>query len=222
MFSEKLVRWSGLATIVGAIVLAVSFSVPYLLSPQGDIPFSVEAANPIYQVNTLFVLVGFILVFFGLLGLYARQAEKAGIVGVVVFALVTVFTMMLISLAWLMAFVVPSLAEAVPAYLDAEPTGRLGIGFMLGWLGAPVSWLLLGGLTLYTRVLPRWITLTFIGGVFVNLVLGFVLPENVSSLLWIINEVIAAASIGILGYGLWSQHEMTTTTTHHHPIPVGI
>ena len=75
-------------------------------------------------------LLGGVLVLLGLVGIYVRQSEESGILGLVGF-LVAFFGMaLLVGSAWFQLFVAPFFAVEAPGALDAEPAGMLAVGFV--------------------------------------------------------------------------------------------
>lgn len=107
--------------------------------------------------------------FFGLLGLagvYARQASKAGWLGLMGYVLLSFWLVLVLGFSFVEAFLLPQLAGAVPGAVSAwmgmfnGPAGTFGLGAL------PTLWTLsgfvyiLGGLlfgvaTIRARILPR-------------------------------------------------------------------
>jgi hypothetical protein len=76
-----------------------------------------------------------VLLLVGLVGLYVRQSEASGILGLVGFAVAFLGTALVLGAVWAQLFVAPFLAIRAPAVLDAEPTGTLAMGFTLVYSG---------------------------------------------------------------------------------------
>jgi hypothetical protein len=107
--------------------------------------------------------------FFGLLGmagLHARQAEKTGWLGLIGYLLLSLWLVLVMGFSFVEAFLLPQLATAAPAFVDAwmgmlvGPAGTFDLGVLpIIWnLTAPIY--LLGGLlfgiaTFRARILPR-------------------------------------------------------------------
>ncbi|MCA1718134.1 MAG: hypothetical protein LC781_15380 [Actinobacteria bacterium] len=100
------------------------------------------------------VLAG-VLLLLGLVGLYARQSEATGALGLVAFLVAFVGTALILGTWWTNAFVAPSLATDAPAFLEAGPTGVLGVAYTLSFALAALGWLMFGVVSLRTRVYPR-------------------------------------------------------------------
>jgi hypothetical protein len=88
-------------------------------------------------------LLALLLVLGGLVGLYARQAQRAGVLGLVGFAVAFSGTALSVGIAWL-PFPTPSLALAAS-----------GIGAWVGLVLAFVGWALFAVATMRAGVFPR-------------------------------------------------------------------
>jgi hypothetical protein len=142
--------------------LAVMLSVPFTLVGLVIHPPSEEVANvlnPLYAPAHLIELVGWALLLLGLPGLYARQAARAGRLGLVSFPLLMLYVAYGIYILVYEGWVTPLLASEPATQgligLDgplAHGAGALGpVGFLLV-LAIP----LFGIATLRAGVLPRW------------------------------------------------------------------
>ena len=88
MASRTELRLAGLAAVVGAVLFAVANFVQLLdLAPLDLFRASGNVADAALYARTLLAPVGELLVALGLVGLYARQSEVAGILGLVGFVL---------------------------------------------------------------------------------------------------------------------------------------
>jgi hypothetical protein len=156
MSSTKLYRLSGLALILGALIMIVS-------TPISGAHTGISAySNPLHLPARLLQIVGGILLLIGLPGLYLRQANKASKLGLVSF----VMTFLGIAAHWhllpTLSFVSVLLA-ARPETQDLVAGGGveqhlgalLGGYFVLSVLIMSVGIILLGIATLRARVFPR-------------------------------------------------------------------
>ena len=82
MSSSGLIRWSGLAAMVAAALLVVGdlLNLTVLFSSE---PFSEEAKSGSYIFWQVLFLLGVMLLLLGLVGLYTRQSQAAGTLGLV-------------------------------------------------------------------------------------------------------------------------------------------
>ncbi|MBA3474726.1 MAG: hypothetical protein H0T57_16145 [Rubrobacter sp.] len=152
MHSSDLIRWSGLAAILGAALLLISDFLSFTVL-SGDLT-ELAKTGAFLADGVTRVLAGMLLLL-GLVGLYARQSEASGALGLVAFLVAFAGTALILGTWWTNAFVAPSLAMDAPAFLEAGPTGVLGVAFTLSFALAAVGWLLFGLVSLRTRVYPR-------------------------------------------------------------------
>ena len=97
MSRSKLIRWSGLAGLVGGLL----FAIPIVFHPlEQD---ATGFLTPLYVPVHVLLIVSIILNLFPLMGLYARQADKAGALGLIGFILAFIIGGVLFGLgmAWL-------------------------------------------------------------------------------------------------------------------------
>jgi hypothetical protein len=148
---------------------------------------------------------------FGLAGLYVRQVEKAGWLGLAGFILFSAWMTLVCGMSFVEAFVLPSLATVFPAYV----TGMMGMFSSVPSavdLGAlPTMWnisgplyilgpLLFGIATFRARVFPRWAgALLVLGSVLIPV--GAVVPPE-----WQPKIMIPVGLAFVwLGYALFSE-----------------
>jgi hypothetical protein len=182
MLSTTLYRLSGIVLLLGG-VLSIIGALLQIPSAPG---------TPLWIPSTWLALGGSLLILLGWPGLYLKQADKAGRLGLLGFVLSFVALLIVgIGFGTIDAFVSQVLAveETMPALLGFE---------LLGGLLLVVGPLLFGIATLRARVFPRWVAIILIAGSIATLVT--VLLHN-----W--NEVSAAIlflAIACFGYVLWS------------------
>jgi hypothetical protein len=158
--------------------------------------------------NSLKVLMA-ALALAGITGMYLRQVKQIGVLGLVGYLVLGAGYLMIMSTAFVSAYVLPSLAETNPGYVNdvlaaatnGTPVGDIGLlGNAIRIEGfAYLAGGLVFGIALYrARVLARWAAaLLAIGGV-VTVALA-VLPDAFYRFLAFPNGI---AMIG-LGYALW-------------------
>jgi hypothetical protein len=149
---DRFIRSGTVAAILGGLLLAVG-SFLRLLPPHYE-HFSEEAVTTTFAVSSAVRFVGAILMTWGLVAIHARQADRAGRLGLV--AIVACLANMALQGGWIFAdvFVAPTFAEAAPQILNADSPGRLGLAGMAAWF-ANTSFVLLGIASLRARVLPK-------------------------------------------------------------------
>ena len=153
MSFSNLLRWSGLAAMVGGALFVISelLDLYNFSGAVDDENFSEVAATAPWVAEALLHLLGTVLLLFGLFGLYARQSEAAGHLGLVGFLVAFLGTALVAGVSWGDVFVVPILADAAPEVLDAGPP----LGIILSFGVFTVGWVLFGLATLRARVYPR-------------------------------------------------------------------
>jgi hypothetical protein len=172
--------------------------------------------------NSLKVLMA-ALALAGITGMYLRRVKQMGVLGLLGYLLFGTGYLVIMSTAFVAAYVLPSLAGTDPGYVNdvlAAATGGTaegdigllqsaiqlqGIGYLAGGL--------VFGIALYrARVLPRWAAALLAIGSVVTVALA-VLPDAFYRFLAFPNGI---AMVG-LGYALWRTARTDTTTL---PIPV--
>ena len=111
MSSTKLIRWSGLALMLGGILLAAG---PFMHPPADTAEY---ALYPLWVPSHLLGGIAALLIPLGLIGLYARQLEKVRLLGLIGF---------------IMTFVGSSLTSGTLIFIDVvvfpslQPADRTG------------------------------------------------------------------------------------------------
>jgi hypothetical protein len=149
---DRFTRAGTVAAILGGLLVAVG-SLVRLLPPHYE-HFSDEAVTGAFAVSSTLRFAGAILMTWGLVGIYLRQADRAGRLGLV--AVVACLANMALQGGWIFAdlFVAPTFAESAPQILNADSPGRLAAAGLAAWL-ANTSFIVLGVASLRARVLPK-------------------------------------------------------------------
>src|SRR5918992_153692 len=122
MSSSNLIRWSGLASMVGGGLLIISDFLELLLVGYN---FGGAATTGTYALTTVLTLLGTVLLLVGLVGLYLGQVGTAGLLGLVGFLVTFLGNVLVAGAVWEATFVVPWLAWETPELLNEAPTGWL-------------------------------------------------------------------------------------------------
>lgn len=158
MFAEKIVRWSGLALAAGGLLAALF----WILHPEESILLTDPAA---YQTEHLLDFVGLMLFIPGLMGLYARLANRTGWLGFAGFLLTLVPMLVLMGISVVDMLIWPSIARVQPdLILTPEGEFNQSSGPFAATISLIVPFSLVGalGLTLLgiavwrSNLLPRW------------------------------------------------------------------
>ncbi len=206
--ASNLTRWAGLSAMVAGIMyVIVGLSHPFVGHHGG-----LSSVTTDVWVLTHALTIG--VSFFGLLGIagiYARQAEEAGWLGLAGFLLFSLWLVLVPGFTFFEALILPLLAIDAPSFAE----GFLGIftgsagGTSLGTLATVWTLMgpmyMLGGLlfgiaTLRAGILSRWAAGVFGFGAVSSLAFAL-LPRAL--------EPLAAVPVGVglawLGYALWSE-----------------
>jgi hypothetical protein len=201
---SSLIRWSGLAALVAGLIFAGIQPIH-----PADVLSSVTTGAWTIIISLKFAMC--LLFLIGIAGIYARQVEEAGWLGLAGFLLLILCWWLQTGYVFTDLFTLPVLATAAPQFVEsflgivnpgspvemnigALPAayGFIGILYMLGGL-------LFGIATLRAGILPRWPA-----GLLAVAVLtpaAALLPHAIQRL--------AAIPVGIalawLGYALWSE-----------------
>lgn len=202
--STKLIRWSGLAAMVaGAIFAGIQpIHPPDVLS---------SVATNAWAIITSLKTVMCILFLFGIAGIYARQVEESGWLGLVGYLMFTISWTLQTAFVFSEAFILPALATTAPQFIESYlgivngHPGNMDLGALPAIYGLVGIFYLLGGLllgiaTYRARILPRW-TAALLAITAVVTPAAALLPHALQRLVAIPMGVALAG----LGYALWSE-----------------
>lgn len=206
--APKLMRWSGLAALVAGIIFA---GIQPIHPP--DVLASVTTGA--WAIITSFKLAMCFLFLFGIAGLYVRQMEKAGWLGLAGFVLLMVSWALQSGFVFAEVFILPPLATAAPQFVDSYlgvvngSPGEMNIGALVPTYAVLSILYLLGGLlfgvaTFRAGVLPRWPA----GLLAVTAILtpaAALLPHEIQRL---VAGIPMGVALAWLGYGLWSERRV--------------
>ena len=188
---------TGAALILGGLLTAL---INIFLTPQLDIgsPFSVMAASPLFFIRLMLAGIAALLVLIGCTGLYARQAEKAGVFGLIAFLLTFIGMAALFANEWTSVFTVHEIAKVDPEALEAlEDSALFDAGAIIALGLSVLGWLALAAVTLRAGILPRWAS--------ISVICGFVLAMALPALMGVWGAAVANTVLGAGWMGLgWS------------------
>jgi hypothetical protein len=210
--TPTLIRWSGLAAIAAGLIFA---GIQPIHPP--DVLASVTTGT--WAIITALKLAMCFLVLIGITGIYLRQAEKAGWLGLVSFALFGIGWALQSGFVFAEVFILPPLAATTPQYIDSflgvvnGTPGEMEIGAIAPAFAVVGIFYLLGGLlfgisTAIAGVLPRWPAILLAVTALLTPA-AVLLPHAV--------QRYAAVPMGIaliaLGYSLWTERRETSAAS---------
>ena len=202
--TPALMRWAG----ASAVAAGLCFIIIGMFHPE-NIPSAVTTATWV-NAHIAATALGFFGLF-GMAGLYARQAEKTGWLGLAGFLLFSLWMTMVSGFSFVEAFILPKLATASPAFVESflgmfsGATGEIDMGILptLWNISGPMYILgptLFGIATFRAGVLPRWAgALLALNILFVPL--GAVVPAAYQPMIMIP----VGLAMAWLGYALFSE-----------------
>ena len=207
--ASNLIRWTGVAAMVAGIIFAG-------IQPIHPADELASVTTGAWAIITSFKTAMCLLFLLGITGIYARQANKAGWLGLAGFLLLIVSWWLQTAFVFAEAYILPPLATEAPKFVDsfvgtiaAGRASEVNLGalpalFNLG-VGIPymLGGLLFGIATLRAGILPRWPAgLLAVAATLTPL--AALLPHAI--------QRFAAIPVGLalawLGYALWAErHE---------------
>ena len=204
--SANLIRWAGLAAM-GTGILYIAIQAIHPLDVLSSVTTTRWAV--VHYLSIVMDLLGLL----GIAGLYARQVEKSGWLGLAGYLLFGLFWALDVAFHFIEAFVEPVVATEAPKFVagllgmvNGVPSevslGAIpGVYALDGIAGYVLGGLLFGIATFRAGILPRWA-----GGL---LALGALLPLLLSSLVHHPFDRLFAVPVGFalawMGYALWSE-----------------
>jgi hypothetical protein len=172
MTTSGLFRLSGTALVLAAALFAVAEVISFyiLVEQGGDYDPREIALTGAFFLQSLLTLFAGTLLLGGTVGLYARQAEAAGKLGLVGFVSAFFVTAFVVGDFFANTFVTPRVAREAPAFLDNPLSGFLQVWLPLDFVLLALGWSLLAVATLRARVYPRGTSWALLVTVFLALV----------------------------------------------------
>jgi hypothetical protein len=200
--SQKLIRWSALAWLLSAMT-----GIYYTFFAPSD--FALNAMHSSLWVPTHAALaISYMLFVFGLIGVYLKQAEKAGWLGSTGFVLsffsLIILTAQLIVSTWILPILAaqPDMPKTAAALLDPSgPLAAFSTVVFVAYVPTVIGLVLLGIVVMRAGVLPRWAGLLLIIGTLLDLAVLIGAPGE---LIVKLGDLIFDAGKLWIVYALWS------------------
>lgn len=216
--ASKLIRWAGLSAMMSGIL----FMVIQPIHPP-DVLSSVTTGRwvIVHYMGIAMAIFGL----FGVVGIYARQVEEAGWLGLAGYLLFSLFYVFTTAFQFVEAFISPLLATQAPQFVEgflgiaSRHVGAVNLGALpavytlTGFAGYMLGGVLFGIATLRAGVLPRWA-----GGL---LAFGAVSPLVFEALPHPLDRALAlpmGLALVWLGYALWAERREQTAETKAHTL----
>jgi hypothetical protein len=210
---SKMIRVAGLAAM-GAGMLYIVIQTIHPL----DVFSSVT--TPQWAITHYLSIVMDFLAMLGIAGLFARQVDKSGWLGLAGYLLFSGFWAFSVALHFIEAFISPVVANVAPKFVEGllgmvvGHASEINLGalptvndLLIGLVGYVIGGILFGIATFRARVLPRWA-----GGL---LAIGTLLPVLLSSVVHHPFDRLFAVPVGLalawLGYALFSEQREKTS-----------
>lgn len=202
--TPNLIRWAGLSAMVAGTIFA---AIQPIHPPDVLASVTTSAFIIITSFKTVMCLFGL----FGIAGLYARQVEQTGWLGLAGYLLLTIFYAVQMCYAFAEPTILPLLAPVAPTFVESvmgmasKAGGSMNLGaFAVIFNILPVLYLLglllFGIATFRAHILPRWAAVLLASSGPLAIIMSQ-LPHQIARF--------AAVPMGIalawLGYALWSE-----------------
>ncbi len=196
--TERFIRLSGFLFLLFGVMAVVFRIIQFLI--LGDPPLEELVVTQSFLIlQGIPSLVAGIFFLLGAFALYLRQANRIGLVGMVIFLFAVSAQTISTGAMWTYAFTAPVLAREAPFLLTSASSGivKAVIGSMfLGQIG----WLLMAIMALKAKVIPQWASLVAIGSIILVVVMT---PFAQTQILRLIYNILLGAGPLAIGYVLW-------------------
>jgi hypothetical protein len=202
--AQDLLRWSGPAAIIAGLsyVLVGVFHPPNVVEAVTTTPWIV--VHILAMVTSIFGMLGFA-------GLYARQAEKSGSLGLAGYLLLNLWLALILGFTFVEVFILPPLASVAPAFVAGWLGMFNGTASTIALGALPIVWTItaplyiLGGIlfgvaTFRAGVFPRWAGALLAVGTAMG-PLAALLPLDLQPKI----AIPTGLALAWLGYSLWSE-----------------
>jgi hypothetical protein len=198
MSTKTLVRASGLALLIGAVLATIGNVLNSLLFPGND---PSQFSNPLLLVLMWLGAIGSILLLIGLPGLAARQGARGGWLGFVGFVFTWLGGLLFTSLNFINIIIIPWLAQEAPKLAASNGPGALFVAYLVASVSFALGGILLGIAIMRGKIWSRWTGILLLAGAVLNLV-DFPLNGLISGIVSAVAFILFAGALAWVGYGL--------------------
>src|ERR671914_3050327 len=119
---SRFVRMGAWAALLSGLALVVSMLLAWLVVPYERLGQTEAYLTSSYSVSSGLRLLAFVLLVWGLIGIYGPQSRAAGTFGLWTFVVVFLGTALSVGNTWAEVFVWPTLAQAAPGMMSGSAT----------------------------------------------------------------------------------------------------
>lgn len=206
----NLIRWAGLSAVAGGILFAV---MQVIHPPETLSSVTTGAWALVHYMGVVMCLLNLA----GITGIYARQADRAGRLGLAGFLLLAIFWPLTAAFQLAEALIVPRLAAQAPAFVEgwlgvvtgsptAEDLGAIPDVYLFASALYLVGGVVFGIATLRAGMLPRWAAGLLAGANVAPVILSIGAPNLLR-----VAVVPASAALVWLGLALWFERRGITS-----------
>lgn len=193
------------AAIVSGLALVISFLMEWLVVPHERLGSEAFLTSS-YLVSSSLRLLGFVLLLWGLIGIYKHQSRSAGTFGLWAFVVAFLGAVLTVGNTWAEVFVWPTLAQVDPDMMSGSVTDMssylvtgLNVSFPLFGIGL----ILFGVATFRAGVYPRWASVLLI----VSIPVTMFLDPTPGTFQESIGQILLGIAVAALGW-----HALRTAT----------
>src|ERR671911_865958 len=163
---SRFVRMGAWAAMVSGVALVVSMLLAWLVVPYERLGQTDAYLTSSYSVSSGLRLFAFVLLVWGLIGIYGPQSRAAGTFGLWTFVALFLSTVLAAGNVWAEVFVYPTLAQVAPDMVSGgfttEVSSYMSIGLTLSYPLFFLGLILFAATTFWARLYPRWIAVLLI------------------------------------------------------------
>src|SRR5919107_1388129 len=208
---SRFVRAGAWAAMVSGVALVISMLLAWLVVPYERLGQAEAYLTSSYSVSSGLRLLAFVLLAWGLIGIYGSQSRAAGTFGLWTFVFLFLSTALAAGNVWAEVFVYPTLAQVapdmVPGGFTTEASSYMSTGLTLSYPLFFLGLILFAAATFWARLYPRWIALLLIISVPVTFFLDptpGTFQESIGPALW---------GFAFAAYGFYALSRAPSTTS---------
>ena len=197
---SRFVRAGAWAAMASGLALIVSMLLAWLVVPYEHLGLTDAYLSSTYSVSSGLRLLGFVLLAWGLMGIYGPQSRAAGTFGLWTFVVVFLGTALSVGNTWAEVFVWPTLAQVapgmVPGGFTTEASSYMARGLTLSFPLFGLGLVLFGAATFIAGVYPRWIAVLLI----VSIPVTMFLDPTAGTFQESIGQILLGIAVASLGF----------------------